>query len=68
MSDVCTNHFLDQYEQAVDGIVARCNGDLRDALRALMLVNEQLQQKLLLMSADLVEHLSEQHPPKRVVH
>ncbi|WP_271606582.1 hypothetical protein [Bradyrhizobium sp. CCBAU 11434] len=34
---------------AVDEIVAACDGDLRGALRALMLLNEQLEQRLALM-------------------
>ncbi len=30
----------------IDDIVATCNGDLRGALKALMLVNEQLEREL----------------------
>ena len=45
-----TNSTLDQYELAVDEIVAACDGDVRGALRALMLLNEQLEQQLELMS------------------
>jgi len=41
-----SNSLLDQYEQDVDEIVAACNGDLRGAVKALMLVNEQLEQRL----------------------
>lgn len=33
-------------EAAIDEIVAACNGDLRGALRALLLVNEQLEAEL----------------------
>ena len=33
-------------EAAIDKIVATCNGDLRGALRALLLVNEQLEAEL----------------------
>ncbi len=33
-------------EAAIDQIVAACNGDLRGALRALLLVNEQLEAEL----------------------
>ena len=33
-------------EAAIDEIVARCNGDIRGALRALLLVNEQLEAEL----------------------
>jgi hypothetical protein len=33
-------------DTAIDEIVASCNGDLRGALRALLLVNEQLEVEL----------------------
>ena len=33
-------------EAAIDEIVATCNGDIRGALRALLLVNEQLEAEL----------------------
>ena len=33
-------------EAAIDEIVARCNGDIRGALKALLLVNEQLEAEL----------------------
>jgi hypothetical protein len=33
-------------EAAIDEIVAKCNGDIRGALRALLLVNEQLEAEL----------------------
>lgn len=33
-------------EAAIDQIVASCNGDLHSALRALLLVNEQLEAEL----------------------
>jgi hypothetical protein len=33
-------------EAAIDQIVASCNGDIRGALKALLLVNEQLEVKL----------------------
>jgi hypothetical protein len=32
--------------EAIDQIVAACNGDLRGAVRALLLVNEQLEAEL----------------------
>jgi hypothetical protein len=38
-----TTTFLDEYKQDVDEIIAICRGDLRGAVRALMLLNEQLQ-------------------------
>ena len=57
MSRAYNNSLLDQYEQDVDEIVAACNGDLRGAVKALMLVNEQLEQRLWLMSAEVVKRL-----------
>jgi hypothetical protein len=33
-------------EAAIDQIVASCNGDIRGALQALLLVNEQLEAEL----------------------
>jgi replication-associated recombination protein RarA len=33
-------------DNAIDEIVATCNGDIRGALKALMLVNEQLEAEL----------------------
>jgi len=36
----------DASEAAIDQIVANCNGDIRGALKALLLVNEQLEAEL----------------------
>ena len=36
----------DPSEAAIDQIVATCNGDIRGALKALLLVNEQLETEL----------------------
>ena len=36
----------DTNEAAIDQIVATCNGDMRGALKALLLVNEQLEAEL----------------------
>lgn len=33
-------------QSAIDEIVAKCNGDIRGALKALLLVNEQLEAEL----------------------
>ena len=37
----------DEYEVAVDEAIATCDGDLRGALRALVIVNEHLERDLL---------------------
>jgi hypothetical protein len=34
------------HDSAIDDIIATCNGDIRGALTALMLVNEQLEAEL----------------------
>jgi len=36
----------DSSEATIDQIVATCNGDIRGALKALLLVNEQLEAEL----------------------
>jgi chromosome condensin MukBEF complex kleisin-like MukF subunit len=63
MSRDQTNRFMDEYEQDVDEIIAACRGDLRGAVRALMLINEQLEQTLRQLSAVLVEKAGEDQPP-----
>jgi len=57
-----TNKLIDEYEQDVDEIVAACRGDLRGAVRALMLINEQLEQMLQRLSAALIEKAREDRP------
>jgi hypothetical protein len=54
MSRADTNMFLDEYDQQVDEIIAACRGDLRGAVKALMLINEQLEQTLQRLSAGLI--------------
>jgi hypothetical protein len=66
MSRANANYFLDQYEAAVDEIIADCHGDLRGALRALMLANEHLEQKLQHVSAELFERLGNDPPEMRL--
>lgn len=63
MSPDDTNRFIDEYEQDVDEIIAACRGDLRGAVRALMLINEQLEQSLRGLSALLIERAGEDQPP-----
>ncbi|MCG2645506.1 MULTISPECIES: hypothetical protein [Bradyrhizobium] len=46
MSRVRKIGLLDQYEQAIEEIVAACDGDLHEALRALMALNERLELQL----------------------
>jgi hypothetical protein len=39
-------HFVLDREAVIDKIVASCNGDMRGAMKALLLVNEQLESEL----------------------
>ena len=63
MSRDDTNRFIDEYEQHVDEIIAACRGDLRGAVKALMLINEQLERTLRELSAVLIERADENRPP-----
>ena len=66
MSRDDTNRFMDEYEQDVDEIIAVCRGDLRGAVKALMLINEQLEQTLRQLSAVLVEKAGEDQSPRQL--
>ena len=55
MSRTDTNQLIDEYEHDVDEIVAACDGDVRAALKALLLVNERLENALQLFSAKLAD-------------
>ena len=50
-----TLHFLppalDAYDAAVEDAIATCNGDLRGALKALLIVNEHLEAELVELKA-----------------
>ena len=54
-------------ESAIDEIVARCSGDIRGALKALLLVNEQLEAELQQLQA-VVAHGESAGPGKNVLH
>lgn len=43
-------------EAAIDQIVASCNGDLRGALKALLLVNEHLEAEIAQLYAAAAQH------------
>ena len=47
MRRTAVNSVLNQHEVTIDEIVASCDGDLRGAVKALLLVNEQLESELL---------------------
>jgi hypothetical protein len=67
MSREQTNTLLDEYERQVDEIIAACRGDLRGAVKGLMLINEQLEQRLRQLSAALLDEYDE-HPPQYLLH
>jgi hypothetical protein len=46
MRRTAVNSVLNQHEVTIDEIVASCDGDLRGAVKALLLVNEQLESEL----------------------
>ena len=46
MARTTTSRVLDPHDPAIDRIVASCNGDMRGAVKALLLVNEQLESEL----------------------
>jgi hypothetical protein len=55
MSRTDANQLIDEYEQDVEDIVAACDGDTRAALKALLLVNERLENALQRLSANLAD-------------
>jgi hypothetical protein len=57
---------MDKYEQDVDEIIAACRGDMRGAVKALMLINEQLELTLRQLSAVLVKEAGEDQPPRQL--
>jgi hypothetical protein len=54
-------------ETAIDEIVAKCNGDIRGALKALLLVNEQLEAELAQLHA-AVAHGGLNGPNRNLLH
>ena len=53
-------------DDCVDGIVASCNGDVHGALKALILVNEQLERELQRISAAAARPAT--HAPGNALH
>lgn len=41
-----TQQDIDRYDRAVDSAIATCGGDLRGALKALIIANEYLEEEL----------------------
>ena len=55
MSRTDPNRLMHEYEQDVDEIVSACDGDVRAALKALLLINERLEYALQLLGAKLAD-------------
>ena len=46
MFERASQHDLDRYDRAVESAIATCGGDLRGALKALIIANEYLEEEL----------------------
>jgi hypothetical protein len=57
-----------KFEAQIEQIIAACDGDVHGALRALMLVNEQLETELQKLQAAVAYDLSIERRPKRSLH
>ena len=55
-----------EYEQEVDEIIAACRGDLRGAVKALMLINERLEQRVQVLKTGLIERTDDL--PRSLLH
>ena len=53
-------------EAAIDDIIATCDGDVRGALKALLILNEQLESELQHMYAQAAHGLA--HPGNSALH
>jgi hypothetical protein len=58
----------DPNETAIDQIVAACNGDLRGALKALLLVNEHLEAELQQLYAAVAEDVEDGPGRSKLLH
>ncbi len=47
-----SQHDLDRYDRAVESAIATCGGDLRGALKALIIANEFLEEELRRQTGD----------------
>ncbi|MFT6672646.1 MAG: hypothetical protein ACJAVZ_004132 [Afipia broomeae] len=61
-----TQQDIDRYDRAVDSAIATCGGDLRGALKALIIANEYLEEELRQV-LDAVEAHAVIEPPRREV-
>lgn len=59
---------LDSHDAAIDEIISGCNGDMRGALKALMLVNEHLESELQELYVAAVDGSWNKHRVKKRLH
>ena len=51
-----TQKDIDRYDRAVDSAIATCGGDLRGALKALIIANEYLEEELRQVLDEVSKH------------
>lgn len=51
-----TQQDIDRYDRAVDSAIATCGGDLRGALKALIIANEYLEEELRQVLDEVSKH------------
>ena len=59
---------LDSHDVAIDEIISGCNGDMRGALKALMLVNEHLESELQQLYVTAAHGSRNEHRAKKRLH
>ena len=59
---------LDSHDVAIDEIISGCNGDMRGALKALMLVNEHLESELQQLYVAAAHDSRNKHRAKKRLH
>jgi hypothetical protein len=66
MFTLATQTDIDRYDRAVDSAIATCGGDLRGALKALIIANEYLEEELRQVLDEISAH-AVLAPPQRNV-
>jgi hypothetical protein len=59
---------LDSQDAAIDEVISGCNGDMRGALKALMLVNEHLESELQQFYVAAAQVSQHEHRAKKRLH
>ena len=61
-----TQKDIDRYDRAVDSAVATCGGDIRSALKALIIANEFLEEELRQVLARCTVRAAEAAPERNI--